>query len=111
MASALGITQDREPDTPRGPLGAGLGGGAAQVPPFCLASLACTGAQVPPQSLVAPAHSLALGASPARAHTNFISSRPSPAAPLFVLWRGAARWASRFSATSGDNLGEALPSR
>lgn len=55
MASAPGTTRDSESDTPRGPLGAGLGGGTARVPPFCLASLACTGPQVPPLRLVAPA--------------------------------------------------------
>lgn len=37
-----------QPDTPRGPLGAGLGGGAARVPPFCLAGPVGTDALVPP---------------------------------------------------------------
>lgn len=97
-----------QPDTPRGPLGAGLGGGAARVPPFCLA-----GPVGDRRSSPAPSASWRLRTVWTRTRQRRVRT-PTPfrpalvrPAPLFMPWRGAACWDVRFSAVCNNSSSEA----
>lgn len=107
MASAPGTTGRASLTPSAGRSGRGSGAGLPESLPFVSPALPAQAHSSRPLRLVAPAHGLDLGGSPARAHTNSASPRPSPAAPFFMLWRGAVCWDVGFSAVCDNSSGKA----